>query len=280
MNACIRVFRSLALPLGIVAAAGATPLNVSYLTPDSYAASVGDSVCLRFFGGAAKDARPTTWPDNRVDWLFFRGGPEQHNQHNVRPAHAGENFVRVPLRHMGVTLIGVDQRPLVCETTVGDLREFAQEHVAPDEMLERLSGSNVKLRVRHVTSAKTLVRVTAPDGRRVPSAIGTSKTGQVVEIRPVFDPTAIQVGSDLPLSVYIDGEKKAGVKVQATGLRTGKTTSYITGPGGAGHFRVTEPGVWRVQVHHAEPLHADPSADWVVYSGTLTFEVPAKGAER
>jgi uncharacterized GH25 family protein len=108
------------------------------------------------------------------------------------------------------------------------------------------------------------------------SAIATSKSGLAAEIRPQFDPTAAPVGSDLPLTVYVDGDKCPGAKIQATSLSTGQTTTMTASPSGSAHFAVTDTGVWRVEFHH---LQAPPSggAEWVLYSATLTFEI-MKGA--
>ena len=76
-----------------------------------------------------------------------------------------------------------------------------------------------------------------------PSAIATSKTGQAVEMRLIADATAIPVGSDLPLRVYVGGEKKVGVKVRATHVASGKTapkgeipTNLSGGLIGYGHY--------------------------------------------
>ena len=50
-------------------------------------------------------------------------------------------------------------------------------------------------------------------------------------------------------------------------------------PSGSAYFRVTDPGVWRVEFHYAQPSQDDQAADWTVYNATLTFEVPKGGAQ-
>ena len=62
----------------------------------------------------------------------------------------------------------------------------------------RVTGGQT-VRVRRVESATTMVRVPTPDGRALSSATAMSKTGQAVEIRPLFDPTVLRVGRDIPL---------------------------------------------------------------------------------
>ncbi len=267
----------------LVAAAGpawAGPLTVSFLTPSKHSAIVGESLTLRFDAGAARDARPVPWPSGEVKWLFIRGGGEQENRHDVRPQRAQDNFVSLRIVHPDVTLVGLDHTT-VREATGAELRAFLDQNVALDSTVGGVQGltADRKLRVRHIAVAKTLIRVPAEDGQVLPSAIATSKSGLAAEIRPHFDPTAALIGSDLPLTVYVDGDKRPDAKIQATNVTTGQTTTMIADPSGSGHFRVTDPGVWRVEFHYAQPLQNDPAADWVIYSATLTFEVAKGGGQ-
>lgn len=274
----IRLTRLVSL-LAAAAPALAAPPAASFLTPSQYTVQPGAAPTLRFDTGAAKTAQPAAWPTGEVGWLFIRGGKTQENQHDVRSRTSRDNFIPLEIRHAGVTLVGADLRPAEFATTGAELRTFVEQNIAASPATEKAQTlpADQTLRVRQFASAKTLIRAPDPSGKLLPSAIATSKTGQAVEIRPNFDPTAATVGGDLPLSVYVGGDKLAGAKVQATNVSTGQTASYIADNGGTGHFRITDPGVWRVEFHHAIPIQNDPAADWVIYSATLTFEVSAKG---
>jgi hypothetical protein len=268
------------LPLLTAAApALAAPPAAAFLTPSQYSSRPGAALTLRFDVGAAKTAQPAAWPAGEVGWLFIRGGKAQENQHDVRAQTSRDNFIPLEIRHAGVTLVGADLRPAEFATTGAELRAFVEQNVAASPATEKAQGlpADHTLRVRQFASAKTLVRAQEPGGKLTPSAIATSKTGQAVELRPNFDPTAATVGSDLPLSVYVGGDKLPGAKVQATNVSTGQTATFIATNGGTGYFHVTDPGVWRVELHHAVPVQNDPAADWVIYSATLTFEVGARG---
>jgi hypothetical protein len=98
------------------------------------------------------------------------------------------------------------------------------------------------------------------------------------ELRSLFDPTVAKPGSDWAVRIYIEGAKKSDGLVQATSLADGKIQSAITDESGAARFHLGAAGVWRVEFHDAQPLENDPQADWVLRSGTLTFEVPSGGA--
>jgi hypothetical protein len=269
----------LCLVLAAAAAAWAGPLTTSFLTPSTYSVALGQSLTVHWDAGTALAAQPIAWPSGEVNLLFIRGGTEQENRHDVKPERSQDNFVAVTIGQPGVTLIGAE-RPVVREVTGSDLRAFLMQNVATDKIaadVARLEADR-KYRVRDITSAKTLVRAATAEPE-VPSAIATSKTGLKGEIRPQFDPTMAPVGSDLPLTVYIDGDKCPGAKVQVTAVASGKTTTLIADHSGSVHFPVTDLGVWRLEFHYAEPLAHDPAADWTVNTATLTFEITKGGAQ-
>lgn len=277
MKQLSRLFACASLVLIVVGPVLAAAPTAAFLTPSKYTASIGEAVNVRFDVGAAKDAQPGSWPVG-VRWLFVRGGPAQENRHDVRPARAADNFTTVTIEHPGVTLVGTDQVPTVAEAPAAEWRAFlalnaADPAQAPSGLTDR------PVRVRQVISTKTLIRMAADGGRVTPSAIATSKSGQVVEIRVHFDPTAALPGSDIPLTFYVDGDKRSDAKVRATNVTTGKSEEFVSDGGGSGHFRVTDAGVWRVEGHYVQALDNDPSADWVVYTATLTFEVGAPVAK-
>lgn len=245
--------------------------KTAFLTPNRSTVRVGDTLALRLDAGAAKDARPAAWPAGEVSWMFIRGGPEQENRHDVRPARAGDSTVNVTIAHPGVTAIGIEQRPPVSQWTGAELQAFCTEHAdAAVVNAAKNVAADQKVRVRHIATATALIR-TADDSE--PSDIVTSRAGLPVEIRLLADPTAAVVGSDVPVWVYVGGGKLAGVRVQATNVTTGQSETLVTGPGGVGHFRIAAGGTWRVEAHHAAALQNDKAADWATYSATLAFEV-------
>lgn len=270
---------ALAAGLFVAAAAAAAPPAAAFLTPATHTARVGEQVALRIRSGPAQSAQPAPWPAAEIEWLLVRSGTTQENRHQPRPAREGDDFVTVEIKDPGVTLIGADQRPAVRECTGRELIEFLNEHVSRQlaERGVRPPAPDSTCRVRHVLSAKALIRADAGAAAQ-PSGVALGKTGQAVELRPLVDPTTAKVGGDVPLCFYIAGDKTAGVKVQATHVATGQVGVFVTDSAGSGFVRIRQPGLWRVAAHHAAPLENDPAADWVLYTATLTFEVP-KGAE-
>ena len=105
------------------------------------------------------------------------------------------------------------------------------------------------MRVRRLESTKLLVRVIGEERWQPNSATAQSKTGQQAELRPLADPTSVALKSDLPLRAYLPANSKAGNKVTALHLESGRSQSFLTDAMGSGFFTVSVAGVWTVAAH-------------------------------
>jgi hypothetical protein len=263
---------------GVAAAGGQT---VTYLAPAKHVATLGERVTVRTEIGDGKVVQRAAWPTETIHWLFVRAPGMQENRENVGPADPKDDFIDVTLTKPGVTMVGRDTKPTVTNVTGEKFKAFLTRTAPEETQKDVLAGiaDEDKARVRRIESTKTLVRVLDADGKPPShSAVAQSKTGQAVEIRALADPTLVAIGSDLPVRAYVDGDTRTGVKMLATCVATGKTQEALTDSSGSCHFRISDPGVWRIEFHDARPLENDADADWVVYSATLTFEVTKAGA--
>jgi hypothetical protein len=285
----VNVWRGLKGLTGILIAAGgvagASGQTVTYLTPTTHTAALGQQVAVHIEAGEEALVSRVGWPTEKIDWLFVRAPGTQTNRENVGPAEPNGDFINVTLTKPGVTLVGLDTKSAVTAVPGQQFTGFILRTAPPERAKESVAavGDASQVRVRRIESAKALVRVTEagvpPRGTRVShSAVAQSKTGQAVEIQPLADPTTVAVGSDLPVRAYVLGDKEVGVKVLATSVATGQVKSAITDSSGSCHFRIDAAGVWRIEFHQLKPLHGDPDADWAIYSATLTFEVVDTGA--
>jgi hypothetical protein len=269
----------------LLAAAGAATARVraqsiSYLLPDRYEVVAGREVAVHVARGASGVLATIPWPGEDIEWFFVRTAGTQRNLSKPATALPGEDFLRLELSEPDVALIGMDSRPWIESVRGTEMRKFLESAVAvsslPADWMAQTSGET--LRVRHVESAKLLVRVvrSAPGAKDEwrGSATGSSKAGQRTEIRPLVDPTAIAVGSDLPLRISWADSASVDVRIVTRQVGT-ETTLTTAAPGGAGWFTVTAPGEWRVEVHRAKRLKDDPAADWELETATLSFLVPA-----
>lgn len=234
-------------PAAFDAAPGlATPLNVEYL----------DGV----------NTVEAPWPAT-IGWFFVRspGFQENRSQDDAPRAAAGERSVSITPEHPGITIVGLDLPPRTVEWPADQLPPVPG--VARPATDVPASGA---VRVHLVESAKTIFHV----GRDASESVATSKTGQAVEIRPLMDPTTTPVGADILLRVYIGGDAVKNASITATNTGAAQTQEIVLSPTGAGFFRVSAPGLWRLGFTQARPLEGNPDAKWTIYSATLTFETP------
>ncbi len=284
MNASVA--RMICAGIVLWAAAAAHGQAAHYLAADAYTARVGDRIAVRVEQGPAASTRPVPWPAQQMRWFFWRAAGEQENQDLLRPARAEENFVTVPLAQADVAVIGLDFKPVLRTFASEDFRRLADRALpAAAAGSEKAAGlqlpaEGMQVRVRQIESAKLLVRVSGDGGQREPSATAVSKTGQKAEIRLMTDPTAAGLASDVPVRVYIDGDKAPGARVRATAVAGGSVRDFVTDSSGFGFFRLDEAGLWRLHFEYLRPLKGDPQADWELYIGTLAFEAGSAGADR
>ena len=270
----------LLLVVAEAATARARAQSISYLLPDRYEVVAGREVAVHLSRGTSGVLETLPWPGDGIEWFFVRTAGTQRNVAKPGTALPGEDSVRLEFDEPDVAMIGLDCRPRVESVSGALMRKFLESQVAastlPADWMAQTSGET--LRVRHVESAKLLVRV----ARGVPgnkdewrgSATAPSKSGQRTEIRPLIDPTAIAVSSDLPLRISWADSAGVDVRIVTRQVATGTTQTSLA-PGGAGWFTVSAPGEWRVEVHRAKRLQGDPAADWELETATLSFLVPA-----
>jgi hypothetical protein len=279
MKRFVRMFLVL-VAAGDAAITRASAQSVSYLLPNRYELASGSEVEVRVASGESGLLQTIPWPGRDLQWLFVRTAGTQRNFAEATPGRPGEDFVRVALSEPDVAMIGMDRRPWIERVPGAEMRRFLELDVEattlPVDWKARTTSETV--RVRHIESAKLLVRIvkSVPEGREEwrGSATAPSKTGQRSEIRPLIDPTAMAVGSDLPLRISWSDSAGVDATIVARHPVTGTRHASLA-RGGAGWFTVTAPGEWRVEIHRAKLLGGDPAADWELETATLSFVVPA-----
>ncbi len=276
-NGCRGVW---AVAAGLVVSSSARAQEALYLVPRAWSATVGENLSLSTLVRAPDAERPTPapWPE-RIAWFFVRVAGTQENRDAVEPApdEAGARAAVVwPAAHAGVTLVGLDAAEEIVTIASESLSRVAG--AAGDATLaERFARSTApEARVLLCRSAKTLITVRDGAGAVAREAQpATSKSGQRVEIRPLFDPTLARVGSDVAVRVYAGVEEARGARVRATCEATGRTQEFTTDAKGIGLFHVEQAGAWRVEFTRVRAPIGEEAGEWVFESATLTFEAPA-----
>ena len=280
MSTSARFRQALSVVVAACGTAAAPAQTVTYLMPDACSIEGGKQVAVHVDIDDAGVLKRSAWPTQKIDWLFVLAPGTQENREDVGPANPAGDFINVALTRPGVTLVGMDTGPAPANVTGEQFKQFSKRAATGRAFADAIAliGDGDQVRIRRIESAKTLIRVRAPGAplaaRRLShSPIAQSKSGQTVEIRALTDPTAVIVGSDLPVRAYVFGSKRVGAKVRATSVAAGQTQEAVTDSSGSCHFRIDALGIWRIEFHDLKPLEDDPEVDWMVYSATLTFEV-------
>ncbi len=252
---------------------GARAQEAPALEPAAYRVGVGEPVSLKVRNVVTGADIP--WDDARISWTLLRVAGTQENSDLAPRADEKGVAGSIRINSEGAAVIGVDFRPRVVTIEAADLRRFAHDR-AGAELPESVKGA---VAVRLVESVKTVVRTNGAGDER--SGNVTEKTGQLVEIRPLFDPSAMAIGSDIPVVTYAGGGRAKNARVIATHIASGEKQEVRTNSSAIGQFRLSKAGVWRVEFHQLEPApKAEPGANvpegpqptWVVLSATLMFE--------
>lgn len=252
-------------------------LGGKYVAASKHLPRVGEALSISVgVAGTVAGRAAINWPEREIKWVFERADGTQRNQDTLPAAGTAKDHASITLRQEGVTMIGLDFKPRDVTLNEAQLGELLKRF--PDVSADRKSDAAAKpgTRVRHESSATALIR--SVDSNE-PSAIATSKSGQRAEIRPFLDPTLMKIGGDLPLKVYADGDKAAGARVRIVPPQ-GDPIEQLSNPSGMVTIAIGASGVWRVEMEQLILAKHEPEVDWVFYTSSLTFEVPAAGAEK
>lgn len=259
--------RAAAAAVLCVAAGPLAAQTVYHLAPAAY--TVAADAPIRVGLAAAADGPAQPWP--ATAWVFVRGEGTQENLDSP-PAADASGQVPLPGVRSGAAMVGVDFSPTTETLSIAAAREFLSTRSGSPIAID---DSKPTLSVRWTRSCKTFVRIGAGGGPIAASHVAVGKAGQEVEIRPLMDPTAGRIGADIPMRFFAGGGKAAGARVLATPLATGKPQELRTNAEGIADVRLTDPGVWLIEFHHASTPR---DADLAISSATLTFELPAAPA--
>ncbi len=257
-----------------------------FLEPADATVALGERVSLAF---VASDVAQE-WTGLGVEYFFARTAWTQENRDSVSvAADSGGLAAAWVAGEPGVLLLGVDLAARVETVSAESFAAFVRR-VLPASRRGDLVGllesgrAEGTVAVQRVESGKALVRVEA--GGSDPVSIATSKTGQAVEIRPLMDPTAIELGSDLAVRVYSRVPGPSDGVVIATNTTTGEVVRAPTNETSLAIIPIESAGKWRLEFHAVDVAAAGlggdgegEHADWIVHTATLTFVVPVAASD-
>lgn len=242
-----------------------------FLASDRYHAAVGENVLVGLFAAQPDGPRLLDWPSGRVGRFFVLAHGTQDYLDEARPA-PGSQQVAIPIQQPGVTVIGRDAPAETWTLSREASEELVQRLNATihDEARWQAALAAGPVSMRVLRSSKVLVRT--PDAPLGPARTAAAKTGQAAEIRPLMDPTVLELPSDVALRLYTGEVKVERASFIATHINSGAALRFEANESGIANLRLDRSGTWRVEVHCLAPPGEPDHGTWTLYSSVLMFQ--------
>lgn len=247
--------------------------------------TITGTLALRFVREHAQRIELQAWPTQEIGWLFVREEGTQHNLDALAPATEDKTLLRLERQGGGSALVGWDMPPRVEPTRPAELRTFLAERagrkVLPREIGE-LAG-NEPVPVLRLESMALVVGAPAGAAPAGPSAVASSKGGQRMELRALFDPSFVAAGSDLAFRLYLPEGGRQDVYVRCVHLASREARELELAQDGSVRARLDRSGAWMLEASRVRALDAagPQGARLELASVTLVFVVPpAAGTTR
>lgn len=235
---------------------------------------------LRFVRESTRSIELQPWPSDEIGWLFLRTEGTQQNHDALTPLAADATRLRLERGSQGPLLVGWDLPPRVERAHSIELRAFLAERAhgrPPPREFEALAANETVL-VRRLESLALLARPAGGAAPAEPSAIATSKSGQRMELRPLFDPSFPQAGSDFAFKLYLPAGGSAGALCRAVHLASRKAQALELLGDGSLRVKLELAGPWMIEATRLRALEGDAEAALELASTTLVFVVRGSSA--
>jgi len=230
---------------------------------------------LRFVRESTRSIELQPWPEREVGWLFVREEGTQHNHDALTPFAQEPTRLRLERDGPGPLLVGWDLPPRVERMHPVELRAFLAERTSHESMPRELEVlGNETVLVQRLESLALAVRsgddsATAAE----PSAIATSKSGQRMELRALFDPSFLQAGSVFAFKLYLPEGGTENVICRAVHLTSRDSRALERLPDGSLHVKLEQAGPWMLEASRLRALDGASGAALELASSTLVFVV-------
>jgi len=230
---------------------------------------------LRYLREHTRSIELQPWPAQEIGWMFVRAEGTQHNYDVLAPLAEDATRLRLEREGPGPLLVGWDLPPRVEHVHPVDLRVFLAQRWNQESMpraLEVLAG-NERIPVLRLESLALLARPADGATPAEPSAIATSKSGQRMELRALFDPSFQQAGSVFAFKLYLPEGGAENIAVRAVHLASREAQAIERLPDGSLRAKLAQAGPWMLEASRLRALDGAAGAALELASSTLVFVV-------
>lgn len=238
---------------------------VRYLWPSTFTPAPGAALPLSLSEGDDGAVAPP-WPAAQTRRFFLRSVAGQENRDTLAVQADDSSRALTPPLPPGAALLALDLSESVGRLDLAQVRAHCPNRAAEGHASS--TPSNGTVRVRQFTSCKTVVRT---PGSQSGGQLVSARSGLHGDIRPLIDPSAMQVGGDLPVMLLAGGGPQENVELTVH-APDGSVRSVRSAPEGMANVSIDRAGVWRMAFQIALPARAG-DAEWDLFTASLSFEV-------
>ena len=273
MQSMVRCLKGV-LALALAAGAGAVPAHDMWIEPSTFAPAPGQAVALRLRVGENLKGEPLALVAGLANRFVHQ---DAAGAEPIAARWRAETAGLVRVARPGLQVVGYFSNPSVVELPAPTFNAYLAAEGLEAIAVSRSQRNEGDASARELFSrcAKSLLLAGPPD-----EAQADSRLGFPLELVAERNPYAVAADQELPVRLTYGDAPLAGALVVALNTRdpiarqTARTDSD-----GRVRFRVGGGGMWLVKAVHMVRASAGSGADWASYWASLTFGMPAPGAD-
>jgi len=170
----------------------------------------------------------------------------------------------------GMVVLGLATKPRLVRLKADEFNDYLKEEglLRVLEQREQRGETAEAVVERYTKWAKAILAVGEGDDS------WQKNIGMRIEIVPEYDPCETEVGEELSVRVFFEGQPLSGSTL--VGARAGgppRELEAVTDDEGRARLTISEAGRWYIRTIHMIRLVDDPETQWESFWTTLTFEV-------
>jgi uncharacterized GH25 family protein len=242
-----------------------------WLQPQRFRLDPGEGFRLHFMVGESFRGEKWENKSKRLESLtHYLPGDVQHDL--TKEAIKNDSaYMDLRFNEEGTHMVAMSSKNSFIELDAAKFNAYLEEDGLTEVLAERRKNHTDTMHARELYCrfTKALMQVGEPMSSGISQKLGTP-----LEIVPVINPYALQLGERMSVKVLLDGQPAANVLVKVwhkSGTDRATVQDLQTNMKGNLSFPVTEKGEWMVSLVRMKPAADKSKADWQSYWASLTF---------
>ena len=243
-----------------------------WLQPERFSLNVGQSTAVRLFVGDHLSNESERAFQKQKTVRFQRISQMQTEDLKPKGKEGSKPLCTIAPQRGGNHLIVLERDWSHIELPAAKFNSYLQHEGLSDILQERRQAGEDQAvgRERYRRYLKTLLRVNNQTDETY-----AHKAGHRLEILPLTNPSAADVGDQLTVSVLFDGKPlpRAQVAAYSRGKEGTKAQEVRTGAKGQVQFTLDHSGLWLIRLVHMQRCRDERDFDWESFWAAYSFSV-------